>query len=328
LTPEEAVIVVERAQRPSDLFSPGEHVAQYRKLLGLVHPDRFAPAQRARAAEVAGKLAKFYHEIIGKPSSSPVIVGKWVVEAPFTKGDLADLYLVKREDAKEGILKIVRSETDNDLMDAEAQALKALWGKDPGDYRKYLPEIFDTFQASGRRANVFARYPGYFSLRQIRQMLDRVPARHIVWMMNRLLSAIGFSEREGYVHGGISPDHLLYHPETHGMVLTGWCSAVSIVDGQHIQILSDEWKEAGIYPEEVLRKWKCGAGTNVFMAAKSILWAAEEMPVRFRRLFEWCTATSPRARPQDAWEFQDLWRETAEQEYGKPKYLKLELPIQ
>lgn len=330
MTPEQALDTIEKVTRGSDLFPPGDHAAQYKKLLSLVHPDRFPDnGLRMRASEAAGKLARLYHETNGKPTGSPAVIGKWVVEEPFHKGDLADLYLVTREDHAEGVLKIARSENDNDLMDAEHQALKALWQVEPGNYRKYLPQVLDTLQASGRRANVLARYPGYFSLRQIREMLpEGVPFRHIVWMMNRLLSLIGFSEQAGYVHGGITPDHLLYHPVTHGMILVGWCSAVSIADNQSIPIVSNEWKDAGIYPEEVLRKWKCGAGTNVFMAAKSMLYAADRVPARFSNLFGWCTADSPRARPQDAWKLQDLWRDSSESEYGAPTYLKLELPVQ
>lgn len=324
-----AIVMIENAGDDAVAIfgTTSDHETVYKYLLRLVHPDQFpAGPERNRADRVAAKLGQLYATVTAAPLSA-VLLGKWVVERPLAKGDLADLHLVTSDKNGDGVLKIARSEADNDLMDAEAQALKALWQAEPADYHKYLPELKDTFQASGRRVNVFARYPGYYSLREIRGLLPGgVDFRHVVWMMNRLLSLIGFSERAGYVHGGITPDHLLYHPVSHGLILVGWCSAVSINDAEFVPIVSKEWLEANIYPEEVLRKWKAGAGTNVFMAAKSLIWAANKIPHRFGRLFGWCTAGSPTQRPHDAWDLQDMWRGLAEQEYGPAKYLELKLP--
>ncbi len=325
MTPDEAITAIERATSASALFQAGcDPASEYKRLLALVHPDRFpAGKQRDRAGNAAGKLAKLYHETNGRPKSA-TIIGKWVVEAPFVKGDLADLYLVTREDRTTGVLKIARHPRDNDLMDAEARALKTLWEAEPEQYRKYLPALLDTFQASGRRANVLTRYPDLFTLRQIVEMLpQKVPFRHIVWMMNRLLSLIGFSQRSEYAHGGVIPDHLLYHPKTHGMVVVGWCSAVT--EGS-VKIVSTE--NETFYPGEILKKRSAAHGTDIFMAAKSMMWAADAIPDRFKRAFEWCLAPSPSARPQDAWAFQDTWNSLAVEEFGPPKYVELKLPRQ
>jgi hypothetical protein len=94
--------------------------------------------------------------------------------------------------------------------------------------------------------------------------------------------------------------------------------------------VADQWKTAGIYPPEVLRRWASGAGTNVYMAAMSMAWALspEPIPSRFKGLFQYCMAASPKARPLDAWDLQETWKHLAENEFGKPAYRKLELPVQ
>lgn len=333
MTSEQALIAIENAKQASALFPDSKTAAAtYKKLLTLVHPDRFPADQRPRAAAAAGKLAELYSQVHGKPAT-PAVIGPWVVEGPLAKGDLADLYLVESMAPAEarggmpGVLKIARSASDNDLMDTESRALTALWKAEPANFHKYLPKLLATFQASGRRVNVLDRHPGYLSLRQIGEQLPTgVPFRHIVWMMNRLLSLIGFLQRAGYVHGGITPDHLLYHPETHGLVLVGWCSAVPA--GETIKIASKTWLGERFYAPEVQGKRPATGATDIFMASQSMLFAGLVVPERFHRLFEWCTAASPAARPQDAVDLQEMWTRLAEQEYGKPTYVKLDLPVQ
>lgn len=319
MTSEQALKLIEEAANHTAVFA----AAPYKTLLKLVHPDQFPPEQRPRADKAARKLGLLYGLAHGK-AATPAVLGNWIVEAPLVKGDLADLYLVTSEKHGDGILKIARSASDNDLMDAESRALTTLWKVDQPNFHKYLPKLLDTFQASGRRANVLSRHPGYLPLREI--LPRRVPFCHIVWMMNRLLSAMAFAEGVGFVHGGITPDHLLYHPESHGLILVGWCSAVAI--GEPVPIASKDWLHTtDLYPGEIISKRPAHPRTDVFMAAQSMRWATDTIPKRFRPLFDWATAESPAARPT-AIELQDLWIRLAEQEYGPPKYIKLDLPVQ
>jgi hypothetical protein len=330
MTPEQALKLIEETANPAKLFpGPKSAAFAYKTLLALIHPDRFpAGAARDRADKAARKLGLLYGLVDGKGPKPTAAIGPWIVEAPLTKGDLADLYLVTSEKHGDGILKIARAAADNDLMDAESRALQALWNAEPVNFHKYLPKLLDTFHASSRCVNVLDRHPGYLSLREIHQVLPAgVPFRHCVWMMNRLLSLLGFLQSHSYVHGGITPDHLLYHPESHGLILVGWCSAVPV--GPPVSIAAKAWVDAKIYPEEVIRKRQGHPSVDIFMAAKSLLWAADwiAIPARFRPAFDWAMAASPGARPT-AIELQDLWIRLAEQEYGKPKYIKLDLPVQ
>lgn len=331
MTPEQAASKIEKAISAQALFG-SDPKDTYRRLSMLCHPDQPANIKtlgQARAEKVFAKLSSLYASLNGKTAPvSPTVLGDWVVEAPLAKGDIADLYRVTSVSAKvpvAAVLKIARSPVDNDLMEAEAAALQALRADTLSDnFKKYINVWIQTFRASGRQANVLSLAEGYYSLADIAAMYPSgFDFRHTVWMGNRLLSALGFAHRNGRVHGAILPQHLLFHPETHGLVLVDWCYSVEI--GK--PILARVKSHLANYPPEVARKLPATPATDIYMAAKAIFGTRAQIPKRFKALFEHCLAESPNARPQDAWDLQDKWVKIAEQEFGKAKYLKLEIPV-
>ena len=46
-------------------------------------------------------------------------------------------------------------------------------------------------------------------------------------MWRRLLTALGWAHRARLVHGAVFPEHVLIHPELHGLVLVDWCYATA-----------------------------------------------------------------------------------------------------
>lgn len=322
-----AIQKIERAHRPSDLFPPGaDHAALHKKFLVTVHPDKAEPKLRSRAEAAFKRVGELFALL--KPmdnSKAPVLVGKWVIENTFCAGDIADLYLV-RSGVESGVLKIARDKADNDLMAAECAALKAL-GKGT-EYPRYLCKVLDSFEASGRRTTVMSYADGYLPLHAIVEMFPMgMDFRHVVWFCNRLLSLVGYAQRKGYVHGGITPDHLLYHPRSHGLKLVGWGSVTETATAKPIPVLSEDW--SALYPPEVPRKRPVHPATDVYMAMACMKYAGDGLiPPRFKALFEHCLAASPSARPVDAWEVQDKWKALASEQYGEPKYVELALPVQ
>lgn len=329
MTPEQAANLIEKAPSAAALFGTDAKKV-YRDLSMLCHPDQPANIEalgKTRAERAFAKLSGLYQGLNGKVVSSPTRLGDWIVESPLAKGDICDLYRVESVTHQSCVLKIARATNDNDLIATEAMALKALHtDKTSDNYKRYIPSLVQTLKASGRQANVLTLAQGYYSLADIMGMYpNSFDFRHCIWMLNRLLSALGFAHRNGRVHGAVLPEHLLYHPDTHGLVLVDWCYSVEI--GKPIPARVKSHLDA--YPVEVTRKRPATPATDIYMAAKAILgtksaWAC---PKRFTALFEHCSAESPNARPQDAWALQDKWVKTAEQEFGKPTFLKLEIPV-
>lgn len=327
MTPEEAIAVIEKTVK----FHFGKDPeADYKRFKLLLHPDRFgrdeAMAKRALAATL--KLDTLYAKVSGKPASStPVKLGEWIVTEPIAKGDIADLYRAESDlILTAGVLKIARSARDNDLIKTEFEALKPLRGEPDKrhHFANYLPPILDNFTASGRAANVLGVADGFITLSEI-QKLVRLDFRHVVWMMNRALSVLGYVHRAGFVHGAINSDHLMYKADDHNLCLVDWCYSVFVPKGNPIKAIVKEHRAD--YPPEVLRKRVPGPGTDLYMLAKALS-VGVDIPKRFRPLFDLCMLASPSSRPADAWAFQDKWKAVAEQEYGPPQFVPLRLPVQ
>ena len=313
------------------IFPKGEDSRSiYKKLAKLCHPDIVTESSlKPRARRAFQRLTDLYAKINGKPAPfSAVMIGKWAIEAPLAKGDIADLYVARDPNGKmpfpgEVVFKIARSPKDNDLMKAEADALTKMHADPRTGFKNYIPELFTTLMASGRQANVIGKSKGHHSLVDILTLFpDGLDFRHVIWMGNRLLSALGFAHRNGVVHGAILPQHLLYHPSTHSLVVVGW--GQSVVSGAlKATVAGSKY----MYPKEVAAKRVVTPALDIYMAFQVLRLASDTIPRRLQALFDWCHAESPKARPQDAWELQDRWRALAKEEYGKPKYLELKLPV-
>lgn len=322
MTAVQAIDLIMGAKTPAEIFGKG---VGYRRLARLVHPDTVDKKLKPRGETAFKKLTEMYAIFTGKqPPSSAQKIGAWAVGDPLAKGDIADLYRAESDKHEPAVFKISRSPKDNDLMDTEAAALKALHRHGPpnDNFLRYIPQLYDSLKASDRRANIVSAALGYHSLSDIfSQYIEGLDFRHVVWMMNRLLSALGYAHKHGLVHGAVTPDHLLYHGVTHGLVLVDWCYSVEI--GNPIKAIVKNRKS--FYPVEVLKKLPSSPATDIYMAARSMMFAADQIPGEFLGILEWCTAESPKTRPQDAWELQDLWVKVAEKVYGKPKYVRLEI---
>lgn len=325
MTTKQAIELIMKVKTASELFGDDED-AVFKRLAKLVHPDVVDGKTKASAHEAFTKLNRLYGEATDRPQPfSAMKIGDWIVTAPLAKGDVADLYTASNGKGEEAVLKIARSPKDNDLMAAEAEALKRLWGPALDDnFKKYVPKLLDTFKASGRQANVLSAAPAksYALADILEQHSDRLDFRHVVWMVNRLLAVLGYAHKQEMIHGAVWPEHLLYEIEGHGLTLVGWCYSTKL--GEKMRAIPAGHRTA--YPPEVTGRKAAIGATDIYMAARVAIAAADRVPKRFQAvLSEWCMAESPRARPQDAWALQETWERLAREEYGPPKYVRLEL---
>lgn len=335
-----AISFIEKANTKDDLFAGGDEDKIFKKLFRYVHPDVLSKQPNAikkRGEDAAYKLNRLHHH--DKKTASPAIFGQWVVEETICAGDIADIYQVtSRKIILPNVMKVVRHPRDNDLLEAEISALKTLHDDKRSDnFKLYLPTVVDRFKASDRAAVVMTKArqalkdPGVFEdlvpLSEIvRKLKGEIDFRHLVWMSNRILSALGFAHMNGIVHGAVVPPHMLLGPLSHGLHLIDWCYSVTGVSKKHIPAIVPAYKKH--YPKEVFRKTPPTPATDIYMWAYMIrAIAGKSTPHRFKGLFDWCLADAPIHRPQDAWKLQDQWGSLAKEEFGPSKYLKLSLPV-
>lgn len=335
MTHDEAISIVESAPSPAALFPDLEGAkALYRKLAKACHPDRDrrgdGDPDHARRAQLAfAKLSNFYAQRTGAADRTKRL-GDWTILGGLAKGSLCDVFETARNDTS-AIIKIVRQPRDGGLLTQEAAVLK-MFNKKDGEligagFLRYIPRWLASMSVGDRRANVLSRAEGCHTLESIRsQIAAPLDFRHVVWMGNRILELLGAIHRAGVIHGAILPQHLMYRPDDHGLILIDWTCSVQAAKGGKIPLISKRW--VSHYPPEVALK-RPTFSTDIYMAGQALRYAAgheRNIPRRFRAVLDWMTAESPSARPGDAWEVQDRWKDVAKQEYGEVKFVELKLP--
>jgi serine/threonine protein kinase len=329
---QETLKYVLSARTATELFSGKDAAEEYKRLARTVHPDKL---QGLASDSAFVRLNSLYAEFTGKAKpKAPVTFGKWVVDQPICAGDISDIYQVASDKIPRAILKIVRSPKDNDLMANEISTLKSIQGLKCKTLNAFVPTVLDSFKASDRQAVVTSiaedelRTGGIETLLPLSEIVALHPGpldfRHVVWMSNRLLTTLCFVHEAGIVHGSITPDHLMFGPESHMMRLVDWSYAVTAKSKSCIKAISK--KNATLYPIEVYRKLAPVPATDLFMWAKVVYHLAPNIPKPFRDILQWCIAESPNARPKSAQEVLVLWATAASKVYGSPTYLKLQLP--
>ncbi len=271
----EAVQRIESATSFADLAGADEVEAAYRAYAKAVHPDAVAGEQIATANQAFAALSKLYKE----RRSSRI-------------GDIADL--VSGPDGT--LVKIPRNPGDNDLMEAEATALTRLREKGDPKYRPYAPRLLDSYfhedgQRRRRRVNVQRRLDGFVPLSDVSRKVD---PRDAAWMWRRLLVGLGWAHRAGVIHGAVIEEHVLIHPEEHGLALVDWCYS-----GPRPSAIVAKRRDA--YPPEVLKDKTATPATDIFMATGLMTRLTKDLPKPLQRFADGCSYDKPRMRPQDAW---------------------------
>ncbi|MFI5491554.1 molecular chaperone DnaJ [Actinoplanes sp. NPDC051859] len=317
---EDAVAAIERAGSFPDLLCGGlagvEPGHAYKMLVKIVHPDVAPAGRRASATQAAAKLSALW----AGARSLTTKRATYRLGSLVASGDLADLTALDDE----LLLKLPRQPADNDLMRAEVSALTTLERDGDPRHRAYAPRLVESFtheDAAGARrtAVVLTRQSGFVPLTGLAHRLD---PRDVAWMWRRLLTGLGWAHRAGIVHGAILPEHVLIHPEEHGVVLVDWCYSVPV--GGTVPAIVARHRAA--YPPEILARRPATAATDIHLATGLMLQLVADPPAALRRFAAGCRFASPRQRPQDAWSLLAEFDELLHDLYGPRRFRPFALP--
>ena len=343
--------------------------AKYRTIVKIVHPDHHvsSPTDTKLAQEVFAKLtllrqqaetkinAKTYgNRKVVVPPPGPSIFTPQVIKTPkrtytlesiLGHGDIADLYVCSyQEDKKEhkAVFKVSQSPADNDLMENESKILGELYPKDTPDKPKglprYLPRLIDSFllrsaKKTNRRANVLQFFPNSYTIADVIKAYPKgLDYRDAAWIMRRMLEGTCLLHQAGFIHGSITPEHVLIHPIEHGAQLIDWCYAVHKDPPQNIKAVSVKYKS--MVPPEVLAKKPAVTGTDVYMIAKVVLALLSDekgvvrldVPVQVKGLLNSCLLVSLHHRTSSAGDLYDEFDVLLKKLVGKPQYRPLVMP--
>lgn len=327
---ERSAALIEAATDAFALFgSADEADAQrvYRELARVVHPDAVGRADKARAGSVFSRLTQFRQQL-NEPLTRCPGRNRIAVGSLLARGDISNIYAADIERAHvRGAWKVARHPRDNDLLDTEARVLRSLAaGADPR-YAAYVPRLVDAVvhrdstTGAERHGTLLERLDGFVSLAQLGT--GWVDPRDAAWIWRRLLVAIGFAHRNGFIHGAILPEHVLIEPVLHGLVLIDWCYAVE--DGDRICAMVPARET--FYPSEVRAKQAAVAATDIYMATRVLTHLlGTGMPPAMRAFADGCCSTNPAARPDDAWALKDEFDGLLERLYGERRFRAFPLP--
>lgn len=307
-----AVAAVTEEDDPTTLFGPraGDGSAARKRYLALakaLHPDTVGDSEKTTANRAFTLLGRRWREHRDDTRGTVTIGGTThrLSRNP-RMDDIAACYRLYDDAGATGDeLRLARDPADNDLIRAEADALDRIAAEGDPKFAAYAPPRAKTIRikddATGieRCGNVLPRPDGFVSLRDVADGYpDGLHPKDAAWMWRRLLVAIGQAHRCGIVHGAVIPEHVLIHPEQHGLLLTDWYYAVPA--GRRLSAVAAHTATA--YPAEVFNRRPVAASLDIFMATRCMTGLiGSRIPAELERFARGCTLGNARARPRDAW---------------------------
>lgn len=332
---------IKKAENYIDVFGSDEDKfkSNYRKMARILHPDGYNALDRDIASEAFVLLQKYHDQATqaislgtyGEPPTVTITTRKHTHEITRHIGvaDVANIYH-GTTDGENSFIKIGASNGVNDLMEQEMKAIKAI--RDNGDIEKfhpYFPELLDHFRYNDAKANAFKRLDGFYTLKEVADEYGNdLNPLDAVWMWRRLLVAIGAAHESGFVHGAIIPEHVMIYPEQHGLVLVDWCFSREI--GEKLIAVPKKGKYQFFYPEAALDKEPVDSGTDIYMAAKTMLRLVEYVaPTPFKAFLRGCSIDRAKMQPKKAFdllhEFDELLERMGEP-YHPRRFHKFKMP--
>lgn len=317
---------------------------QLRHFAKLCHPDNAPTEDKSLATRAFQSLSKWeasarhkiesgtYGDKQSGFSTAPytpvelLIRGKTLtLTGLIAEGVFAGVHRARLEGETQGALfvKHARDARDNDLLQREFSVLKALHSPDAdpqseaffASQRAYVPCPVSSFSILDEhnikhRANLL-RVPDAraYTAQTLRQ--DKFPAgiepKHVWWIFRRLLLTLWMAHLKGFIHGSVTPDHLLVFPEEHGLVLLDWTCAAKIGE-EHVPAINPAFRD--YYPPELARKEAAMPPADLFMAASTAIWMLggnpaahripDTVPDALKHALLRCLDPVARRRPQDA----------------------------
>jgi len=286
-------------------------------------------------------------DIPGWYDAEPGTTDKYTVRGLIAHGDICEVYDGTGVGNEPVIVKVARSASNNDLLENEYEVLtearkSASWIKE-GEIKMPLPlETFRIDVSAGRakrRVNVFSLTPRNdkpplkdpVTLKEVHIAYPRLDPKDAAWMFNRLIDAIHCLHAVGYVHGAITPDHLIVEPESHRGQLLDYSYAVK--PGEIIKSISTSW--TGMYAREILDKEPVTWSTDIYMAARCMFYllgmedtSAPNDSLMPRPMYQFLKACilGPKHRIQNTWQAHEDFHDLLKQLWGERKFHVFEMP--
>lgn len=314
----------------------------YKKYCKIVHPDLVSENEKFYANESIVILNRLYDQGVKELSDGLYNVAssseKYKKSNPLfeietgeksytffehvASGDIADVY----KGVSEGnvcFIKIPYEAKDGDLIDNEFEILTKV-------RHQSLPYVESKIIINGSKAIVSREVEGITCSELLKQYPNGVPAEHVMWMVERLLSVVGFLHYNCIVHGNITPDNIMINKKNHNVTLFGFSFAIQRANEEtaRYKFFNDYYSAP-----EIGKKIRVEPSTDIYSIGKiAILLMGGNvsnggMPLnidrRVRDFIRGMCKEDPICRSNDAWMLYSQLQELRTSVYGKERYKQL-----
>ncbi len=263
--------------------------------------------------------------------------GSYRMTSVVARGDLATVYGGSRTPPAAGreaevVLKLADDAADNDLIQAEVRTLQRLTAV-ASPQQKHLPVVLDQVRtADDRTGTVFERLDGLDVCTLRERLPGGVPQRHLIWIMRRVLSVLGWAHSNGILHGNVEPAHIVVRPHDHNVWLVDWSWAIvePAKTGQTFRCLNEDYG-----PPEARNHKPPLPSSDLYSLGKSMIYAAGGDPAtnalpdsidpRVQRFLRFFVVESALGRPGDAWDMYKQLDNLREEVFGSHEFVALDV---
>lgn len=239
---QDIVNILEYAKRPIDVFggSSKEDVKKrYKEFIKICHPD--LTVDKDLANKVTILLNEYYEKalieldkgIYNTYDEKDILMSNDILFEFNIRGKKYTFYkyLCSEDvcDVYEGIcddevivMRIVMDEDDNKLINHEEEVLRNL------DHYS-LPKIKTKLKINNKDALIFNK-DNYLTIRDIKRYYENINGEHICWILERLLSLIGYLHSKKIVHGNIKEENVLIDIENHNVLIKDYTLCITDAD--------------------------------------------------------------------------------------------------
>ena len=329
------------ASKPEDVFTgktKEEIKKEYRKLAKICHPDIAKPEEKDLAEKTTILLNEFY-ELANKKIEEGTygitnIKELYKKKTPLFsfehRGKTYDIYqAIKEEDVStiyEGIsndelirLKISNDEQDNNLLEEEFKLLGEL-------NHLGLPTAISKLKINGRTTLIIKKEEG-LDVSELKKEYGIIPEEHIAWILERLLSIIGFLHSNKIVHGNIKPENIIIDVENHNVKLMDYTLCIKNANEQtsKYRIINEDYT-----PKYVDANARVIPNVDIYAVGKLAIdliggdIKRDAMPINVSIELRTFIRKLLNKNSNDAWALWDELIELRNKLYGQTRFQKLE----
>lgn len=303
-----------RETNPANVFGDAAKAKKvYRKLSKLVHVDTGAPDSDAMTLlnilwdNAENQIANgSYGYDLPVAGVEMIIAGNRVmVYEKLRETEVSSVYYGEIDGVP--VCVDIAHIGNSDLLDAAAQNMKLIATLNVQESFFYPTLICEGVDGKRSKVNVYQyTMPDGNVLdprktASLKQVVEGVGGtlrdKHIAWIWRKLLMAIGIMWHYGVIHAGLNPDNIIVTTdlELHGVIMDGWYFAS--YQQTPIMVVNDAWLD--IYPSKIkdTERQHPLPGLDVYMGAKSMMWANKTLNQVFVDYFNWCAQDYVLARP-------------------------------